>query len=318
MTAARPIPYPAATKAKGWRFELDLEQVQQSDTWALAKPSTKPWLLMLWAVAWQQIPCGSMPSDDELIIARLGIDPEVYQDCKRVLMRGWWLAEDGRLYHDTIVSRVMDMLGRKEAERARKAAYRARMEAERKLADANEEAQMSHGTDMGQTWDSSGRDDTGTGTGTGTGLDSSTHTARAPEPAKVAATARGKIAMAIRATGMADLNTSHPTFTALIDQGVTAEEFQGAARDAVSKGKGFGYMLAIVTGRRKEAAEIGTLPKVPAVRPNPASETPYQRKMRETAQGLAPGVARRSEHSLAPTPLTVDMEASHAPAIARH
>ena len=29
-------PYPAITRAKGWRFELDYEQVDQSDTWALA------------------------------------------------------------------------------------------------------------------------------------------------------------------------------------------------------------------------------------------------------------------------------------------
>lgn len=106
-----PAPYPANTKAKGWRFELDLEQVMQSDTWALAKADVRPWLLMLWATAWQQIPCGSMPGDDELIMARLGMDHEVYANCKRVLLRGWWLADDGRLYHPTITQRVLDMLG---------------------------------------------------------------------------------------------------------------------------------------------------------------------------------------------------------------
>lgn len=67
----RPTPYPPDTKAKGWRFELDLEQVMQSDTWALANPETRPWLLMLWTTAWQQTPCGSMPSEDALIVARL-------------------------------------------------------------------------------------------------------------------------------------------------------------------------------------------------------------------------------------------------------
>jgi len=106
----RAAPYPASTKAKGWRFELDLEQVIQSDTWALAKPHVRPWLMMLWTVAWQQTPCGSMPSDDELIIARLGIDPALFSECKKTLMRGWWLADDGRLYHPTITQRVIDML----------------------------------------------------------------------------------------------------------------------------------------------------------------------------------------------------------------
>lgn len=110
MTEPRPAPYPATTRAKGWRFELDLEQVMQSDTWALAKPDVRPWLLMLWTTAWQQVPCGSMPGDDELIVARLGIDHDVFARCKRVLLRGWWLADDGRLYHPTITQRVLDML----------------------------------------------------------------------------------------------------------------------------------------------------------------------------------------------------------------
>lgn len=170
MTDVIPAPYPADTRAKGWRFELDLERVMQSDTWALASPDVRPWLLMLWAVAWQQVPCGSMPSDDALIAARLGMKPASFKKVKSVLMRGWWLADDGRLYHDTITERVKDMLGRKEGERKRKADYRARMDAERKASEGHGVPQLSHGTDTGQTRESGGSDDTGTGTGTGTGL----------------------------------------------------------------------------------------------------------------------------------------------------
>jgi hypothetical protein len=163
-------PYPADTRAKGWRFELDLERVMQSDTWALATPETRPWLLMLWTVAWQQTPCGSMPSDDALIAARLGMKPVPFKKAKDVLLRGWWLANDRRLYHSTIAERVLDMLGRKEGERKRKADYRARMDAGRKAAESEGVPGLSHGTDAGQTRESTGSDDTGTGTGTGTGL----------------------------------------------------------------------------------------------------------------------------------------------------
>jgi hypothetical protein len=181
VSGPRPIPYPADTRAKGWRFELDLERVMQSDTWALASPDNRPWLLMLWAVAWQQVPCGSMPSDEALIAARLGMKTATFKKVKDVLMRGWWKADDGRLYHDTIIERVADMMGRKEGERKRKAEYRARMDAERKTAESAGVPRMSHGTDMGQTrdsmgtdagrtWESGGRDATGTGTGTSTGL----------------------------------------------------------------------------------------------------------------------------------------------------
>jgi hypothetical protein len=160
-------PYPADTRAKGWRFELDIERVMQSDTWALAQPELRPWLLMLWVVAWQQVPCGSMPSDDALIAARLGMKPTAFKKVRDVLMRGWWAANDGRLYHGTVAERVLDMLGRKEGDRKRKADYRARMEAERKAAESSGVPGMSHGTDAGRTVESGGSDDTRTGTSTG-------------------------------------------------------------------------------------------------------------------------------------------------------
>lgn len=179
--AALEPPYPADTRAKGWRFELDLERVMQSDTWALAAPELRPWLLMLWTVAWQQVPCGSMPSEEALIAARLGMKEAVFKKSKTILMRGWKLANDGRLYHETITERVVEMLGRKEADRKRKAEYRARMDAERKALESAGVPKLSHGTNVGQTEDINGtskgqtsdsyrNDSTGTGTGTGTGF----------------------------------------------------------------------------------------------------------------------------------------------------
>lgn len=233
---------------------MDLEQVMQSDTWALATPEVRPWLLMLWTTAWQQVPCGSMPSEDALIMARLGIPPKLYSKAKAVLLRGWWLAEDGRLYHDTIASRVHDMVSRKDGERQRKAEYRARKEAELKLAEVNAgESQdvppMSHGTDTGQTWESHGSD--ATGTSTGTGLDSST-----PPPTRAGGTKAGQICRAMRQQGLADGNPSNPTLVALIEAGATEGEFVAAAKKAAADQKGFNYALGIVTGERKRAAVV--------------------------------------------------------------
>ena len=153
------IPYPADTRAKGWRFELDHERIQQSDTWALAAPNQRPWLLMVWLVAWQQTPCGSLPNSDELIAARIGMESIEFQQNRAILLRGWKSADDGRLYHPVIVEKVLDMLERKAAEKLRKAGYRARVK-------AASVQQLSHGTDKGQTRESGGSDDTGTGTGT--------------------------------------------------------------------------------------------------------------------------------------------------------
>ncbi|CUI29910.1 DUF1376 domain-containing protein [Achromobacter xylosoxidans] len=169
----KPRPYPADTRAKGWRFELDHERIRQSDTWALAAPEIRPWLLMLWMTAWEQTPCGSLPQDDELIAARIGMPLDQFQSCKARLMRGWWLADDGRLYHDTLAERALEMIERRDGERNRKAEYRERKKAERAAAQHGDSPgssagspDLSHGTGAGLPRDSGGSDATGTGTGT--------------------------------------------------------------------------------------------------------------------------------------------------------
>lgn len=150
-------PYPPDTRAKGWRFEIDYEKVEQSDTWSLAAevPMAQHALLMMWLVSWTQVPCGSFPSDESLIRAKCRIPQKSWASMRDVLMRGWWLADDGRLYHDTIVSRVREMLDyrRKETERRN-----------RNRGKTTVETELSRGTETGHTQDSSGAPDTGTGT----------------------------------------------------------------------------------------------------------------------------------------------------------
>lgn len=141
-------PYPESTKAGGFRFELDCERVTQSDTWALANARQRPLLLMLWFIAWQQIPCGTLPADDALIAARLGLEPDAFQHDKALLLRGWEAAVDGRLYHGAITDLVLEMLGRKTRDAKRKADYRQRQK----------DARMSHGTPEGRTQDQRGTD----------------------------------------------------------------------------------------------------------------------------------------------------------------
>lgn len=129
MADTRPSPYPADTRARGWRFELDYEQIEQSDTWDMAAeiPMAQHALLMMWLIAWRQEPCGSFPNDEAVIRAKCRIPPKVWAQCRHVLMRGWWLAEDGRLYHDTIAARVLAMLDKRANDAQRAANRRARM-----------------------------------------------------------------------------------------------------------------------------------------------------------------------------------------------
>ena len=150
-------PYPADVRAKGWRFEIDYEKVEQSDTCALAAevPMAQHALLMMWMVAWTQVPCGSMPNEPALIRAKCRVPQKMWAALEPVLMRGWWLAEDGRLYHNTIVERVREMLEyrRKEAERRN-----------RNRGKPPAVPDLSRGTDAGLTTDTTGTPDTGTGT----------------------------------------------------------------------------------------------------------------------------------------------------------
>lgn len=118
-------PYPRDTQTKGWRFELDIERIKQSDTWALCDREMRPWLFMVWVTAWEQIPCGSLPNDDALIAARIDMPLRTFQVHRESLMRAWWLADDGRLYHPTITEKVLDMLAWRTKEAKRKADYRA-------------------------------------------------------------------------------------------------------------------------------------------------------------------------------------------------
>jgi hypothetical protein len=157
LSDIRPAPYPAKTKAKGWRFEIDYEKVDQSDTWSLASeiPMAQPALLMMWLMAWTMEPVGSMPNDQNIIRAKCKIPPAVWLKVGPILMRGWWLADDGRLYHDTIVQRVLEMLEYRQKEADRRARNRG------SPADVPD---LSRGTDAGQPPDSHGMPDTGTGT----------------------------------------------------------------------------------------------------------------------------------------------------------
>lgn len=142
---AQDAPYPADTKAKGWRFELDYERIEQSDTWVLASPEMRPWLLMLWMTAWKQVPCGTLPANDELVAARIGMDLRVFRANRDILMRGWFLASDGRLYHPVIAEQVLNLVALRNKEATRKQAYR----------DKKNQSLASE-SPTGQHWDSNG------------------------------------------------------------------------------------------------------------------------------------------------------------------
>ena len=297
---SRPVPYPADTRAKGWRFELDHERIEQSDTWALAPSDVKPWLLMLWLTAWRQEPCGSLPNDDELIAAKISMPLKTFTKVRAKLMRGWWAAEDGRLYHDTVTKRVLEMLAARDAERRRKAEYRQRKDAER-IGTSTVSTDLSRGTTDGRQQDDTrsdtGRDGTGTRTGTSTGKEETT-TAIRTTPGSVGVdgqspTRAGEVCRAIKARRVVDVNPSNPELNALIAKGVPVETFEAAA-DICAKAvppKGFAYLLGIVKRQLGEAAAIASGVGMP--------EKPWdENRSTIEAKGEELGLGRWNEHDL--------------------
>jgi hypothetical protein len=138
--------------AKGWRFEVNMEQVKKSDTWLRARTGfVRAHLLLLWSESWEQTPCGSLPDDDELLALILDMEPEVFSKHRAVLMRGWWLASDGRLYHDTVAARVLAMMQKRAKDAARTARNRAKTaEHESGSADVTRDTQVTPAEVMGE------------------------------------------------------------------------------------------------------------------------------------------------------------------------
>ena len=140
--AALPAPpYPEDTRAGNYLFSLDVHRVFKSDTWTLAPADVRPWLLMLWMMSWDRIPCASYTDDDELIAAAIGMSLGQFQTHRKLLMRGWRKFSDGRLYHDYLTSRVHEMLEGRAQFAARQRRHRAT-----KPIDSNNVTRMSRVT----------------------------------------------------------------------------------------------------------------------------------------------------------------------------
>lgn len=269
---APPPPYPADIRAKGWRLELDHERIRQSDTWVLASPEQRPWLLMLWMTAWEQSPCATLPDDDRLIAARIGMPLERWMQDRHILLRGWTKASDGRLYHETLTQFVLAMLRKKTAERDRKADYRARQSAT--------VPRDKTGTNADNPGNPPSRDDTRTSTSTketgahptSAGLSAGDGQSLERTEGALAGfkpTPAGAACIAMKDAGVGMVNPADPRLLALLEQGATAEEFKGLAVEAVEKRiqQPFGWILKVLASRREEAAAIALAPAAPAAPP---------------------------------------------------
>ncbi len=106
----------------------------------------------------------------------------------------------------------------------------------------------------------------------------------------------GLVCKAMKKAGVQGVNPSHPKLKALIDAGATTDEFTDAAFAAAQHGKGFAYALAVVEGRRKDAAK--TLEQVHKGS-MPVAETSFTKDRKSQAQAWMGKIKQ---------PDTIDME----------
>ena len=223
---------------------------------------------MLWLTAWRQAPCGSLPSEDQVIAALIGASPKTWTKLRPVLMRGWSLCSDGRLYHATVSARVLEMLEyrRKNAERVAKFKAAKREQHEGNALPASEHQ---------------AKNDTGTGTGTGTKYQIPKQSAGESVPAATVSppevenvvfahqpTAAGLLCKAIKAAGVADVNPGHPDLLRLMAAKIPEETFTAAAASLAGRGRGrFALLLRTVEGQWTDAQEAGPVAEAKAADP---------------------------------------------------
>jgi hypothetical protein len=238
---------------------LDVLRLRDSDLAALATGEEFKAAVMLWCVAWHQVPAGSLPDDDRLL-ARYSGALTKWQKVKEQALRGFVKCSDGRLYHKTVSEKALDSWRIKQAKRERTKAATEALAAKR---NAAKEERDGHGDDV--------RDDDrdvvqGKGIeGNGKGIEEQEKPARA-------ATARtrqdaskyshlfpiaDRICGALTAMGIDKANARDESLLKLLAAGVTEEMFIAYVPKALEKGDHpFAYLLGTVEGQLRDGEKL--------------------------------------------------------------
>lgn len=122
MTALPLPPVPADADLQDFPFmPLHVARLRDSDLAAEEEPEACWYAVLLWAAAWHQLPAGSLPDNDTVLmrLAGLGRDKKTWQRNKSGAMRGFVLCEDGRFYHPVVCEQVNEAWDSKIRQRHR-------------------------------------------------------------------------------------------------------------------------------------------------------------------------------------------------------
>lgn len=103
---------------------LDVQRLRDSDLAADESPESCWTAVLLWCVAWHQVPAASIPDDDEWIAKRArywhrGKIEKEWEHVRKGALRGWIKCSDGRLYHPVVAEKAVDAWKAKHEQRYR-------------------------------------------------------------------------------------------------------------------------------------------------------------------------------------------------------
>lgn len=126
MTVAAPlVPPEVDLRGFDW-FPLFRRRLFASRFHRLASAAEWRAGVILWIKSWDETPAGSLPNDDRELasLAEVPRDLREWKKIRKWAMHGWELADDGRLYHQTVAEMTLEAWGRMEANRQRTEAAR--------------------------------------------------------------------------------------------------------------------------------------------------------------------------------------------------
>ncbi len=108
-----PPPIPEHTNLQSMRwFKMDIMSLLNSDFVHKATHEELGAAFLLWTKSVHQLPAGSLPNDDVVLARMAGFDPRSkrWKKSRDMILYGWTLRSDGRLYHPTVADTVLGML----------------------------------------------------------------------------------------------------------------------------------------------------------------------------------------------------------------
>lgn len=123
MTEQLPAPLvPAEVDLRDFGFmPLDVRTLLTSTLWIKAKkdPRVAHAAMSLWCESWHQVPCASLPDDDEVLADLARCDEKEWKRVKERALTHFVKCADGRLYHRTVAAKALESWKAKIAQRDR-------------------------------------------------------------------------------------------------------------------------------------------------------------------------------------------------------